>query len=75
MRSGGRTVTFDAPAASDANAYVQDMTVGGAPWSRAWIEHDRLLAAGTIHYGLGARSSLAWGTAPEDAPPSPCGAS
>jgi putative alpha-1,2-mannosidase len=73
VRAGGRTVTFDAPAAAAGNVYVQDMTVGGAPWSKAWIAHDRLLSAGTIHYGLGARPGPAWGTAPQDAPPSPCG--
>jgi predicted alpha-1,2-mannosidase len=70
---GERTLAIDAPATSYAAPYVQALQVGGSPWSRAWISHDRLLRAGSLRFDVGARAGAAWGTAPRDAPPSPCG--
>jgi putative alpha-1,2-mannosidase len=54
-----------------ANPYVQHLQVGGRPWSRAWITHDELRGAGTLHFDLGAQAGAGWGTGA--VPPSPCG--
>ena len=72
IRAGTRTVTIDAPGTSPESPYVQALQVGGRPSSRAWITHARLLQAGRLDFRVGARAGAAWGTRPQDAPPSPC---
>jgi predicted alpha-1,2-mannosidase len=74
LRAGAGTLTVDAPAASAANEYVQGVRVGATDWRRTWISHAQLLRAGSLRYDLSARAGAPWGTAPADAPPSPCAA-
>ncbi len=65
----GRTFTILAPDASPENAYVRSATLNGKPLSHPWIRHDDLIAGGTLALVMGPSPS-AWGTAPQDAPPS-----
>jgi predicted alpha-1,2-mannosidase len=73
VRAGDRTLTIDAPAASDANRYIQGVAVGGVPSTRTWVSHAELLRAGALRFDLGSAAGAAWGTGAGDAPPSPCG--
>ncbi|GLY43267.1 alpha-1 2-mannosidase [Amycolatopsis sp. NBRC 101858] len=68
----GRTLVIDAHGNSARNVYVQAMSVNGRPTSRTWVSHDDLARGGRIDFVMGSRPS-AWGTGPQDAPPSTTG--
>ncbi|KAE8828059.1 hypothetical protein HRS9139_07278 [Pyrenophora teres f. teres] len=61
-----RNVNFDA---SHKNIYIQSATLNGVPYTRNWLQHSFFLEGGVLELTLGPRES-AWGTRPEDVPPS-----
>lgn len=65
----GRTIVLDAPAASDANAYIRSLRVNGAATNRAWIS---VANRGTSHldYVVGPSPNPLFAAAAADAPPS-----
>ncbi|MCD9032534.1 GH92 family glycosyl hydrolase [Luteimonas sp. Y-2-2-4F] len=65
----GRTLEVRALGHSRDNVYVQSLTVDGQPWSRTWIPHEVVAAGATLEFTMGPEPS-AWGSRPEDAPPS-----
>jgi predicted alpha-1,2-mannosidase len=67
---GGRTLSIDAPGVSDANSYVQGVTLNGKPLERAWIAHGDIAAGGSLRFTMGAEPNRTWATSPESAPPS-----
>ncbi|HEX6356722.1 GH92 family glycosyl hydrolase [Actinophytocola sp.] len=67
-RRGG-TLTITAPGASDANRYVQSVSLGGRDVPRTWLDWKRIARGGTLAYTLGTSPS-AWGTRPSTEPPS-----
>lgn len=69
-RGDGRRIRINAPGASKDTKYVQDLEVDGAPSSRPWLPERFSAEGGTLDYTLGDRPNPAWGSAPQDAPPS-----
>jgi len=82
----GRTITVDAPAAADADPYVQSADVEGltpgstpcaaaaagavAPYDCPWLPASATVTGATIVMALGPSPDPTWGSAPADAPPS-----
>jgi len=64
-------VVVDSPASSDANRYVQGVTLGGQKLRNSWFTVDQLRGGTTLAVDLGAKPST-WATTPDTAPPSPC---
>nr|WP_052478181.1 lectin [Kibdelosporangium sp. MJ126-NF4]CEL16628.1 Alpha-1,2-mannosidase [Kibdelosporangium sp. MJ126-NF4]CTQ89021.1 Alpha-1,2-mannosidase [Kibdelosporangium sp. MJ126-NF4] len=69
-RGNGKTITINAPGASDSAKYVQSLKVNGQASSRAWLTESFVANGGTLDYTLGTSPNTAWGSAPADAPPS-----
>ncbi|GAA1692371.1 hypothetical protein GCM10009745_42190 [Kribbella yunnanensis] len=69
-RGNGKTITINAPNASDSVKYVQSLRVNGQASNRAWLSEDFVAAGGTLDYALGATASTTWASAAADAPPS-----
>ncbi|KAK8074300.1 glycoside hydrolase family 92 protein [Apiospora phragmitis] len=68
----GKTATVRVVGGFDpayANVSIQSVTVNGEPWTRNWITHELFTEGWTMEITLGAEES-AWGTRPEDRPPS-----
>jgi predicted alpha-1,2-mannosidase len=61
-----RNINFDA---SYQNIYIQQATLDGEPWTKNWLSHKFFLDGGVLELTLG-DSESAWGTRPEDVPPS-----
>jgi putative alpha-1,2-mannosidase len=61
-----RNVNFD-PAYK--NIYIQSATLNGKPYTKNWLKHSFFLHGGVLELTLGPVES-AWGTRPEDVPPS-----
>ncbi|WP_214411157.1 GH92 family glycosyl hydrolase [Sphaerisporangium fuscum] len=66
-RSNGKTITIEAPGASVQNRYVRSLKVNGAASTKAWLPEG---FSGRLDYTLGAEPDTAFGSAPQDAPPS-----
>ncbi|KAK4549913.1 hypothetical protein LTR36_005214 [Oleoguttula mirabilis] len=61
-----RSVNFDA---SYESIYIQSATLNGEAYTRNWLTHSFFLDGGVLELTLG-RNESAWGTRPEDLPPS-----
>ncbi len=61
-----RNINFDP---SQKNIYIQSATLDGKPYTKNWIQHSFFLNGGVLELTLGPTES-AWGTKPEDVPPS-----
>ncbi|HWC80998.1 MAG TPA: GH92 family glycosyl hydrolase [Pseudonocardiaceae bacterium] len=68
----GRTMVITAHGNSARNVYVQSMSLNGHPVKQTWVTNDDLARGGRVDFVMGPRPS-AWGTAPQDAPPSVSG--
>jgi YVTN family beta-propeller protein len=66
---GGKTITVNAPGASPANYYVQNLKLNGSPYSKLYVPFSTLAQGATLDWTLGSSPSD-WGSAPQDAPPS-----
>jgi len=66
---GGRTFTILAPGVSDENPYVQSARLNGRPLPRTFLRHEEIAEGGVLELDMGPTPS-AWGTAPDEAPPS-----
>jgi predicted alpha-1,2-mannosidase len=64
----GRTLTFNAPQASNSNYYIQSLAVNGAATSRNWLPASVFTNGATVNFTLGAAPST-WGSGPNDGPP------
>ncbi|ONI87563.1 alpha-1,2-mannosidase [Actinosynnema sp. ALI-1.44] len=69
-RGNGKTISVNAPGASDTNKYVQSLRVNGQASNRAWLPESIVANGGTLDFTLGAGPNTSWGSAPADAPPS-----
>ena len=67
--SGGQVLQINAPAASDAQPYVQSLDVNGVPYSSLWLPWASVKGGATLDFALGSYPS-SWGSGPQDAPPS-----
>jgi len=61
-----KNINFD-PAGK--NIYIQSATLNGKAYTKNWLQHSFFLEGGTLELTLGPAES-AWGTRPEDVPPS-----
>lgn len=68
-RPGG-DVVIDAPGAASDRPYVQALTVDGNPWRKPWLPASFVEHSGTLHFTLGTKPDVHWGSDPADAPPS-----
>jgi putative alpha-1,2-mannosidase len=55
--------------ASATNPYVQSLKVN-KPYESTWITYETLSKGATLQFKLGNTPNKAWGSKPEDAPPS-----
>ncbi|GAA3346466.1 GH92 family glycosyl hydrolase [Amorphoplanes nipponensis] len=69
VRTGGGTLTITAPGVSDANRYIQRVTLNGAPVARNWLAWSAVARGGTLAHTLGSEPS-AWGRSAAAEPPS-----
>jgi predicted alpha-1,2-mannosidase len=70
QRASGETITIDAEGASADAAYVQSLTVDATPHSRAWLPENFAVGGGRLQFQVGPKPAPAWGSVPEDEPPS-----
>lgn len=68
--AGGRLFTVEARGLSDANAYVQSVTLNDKPLDRCWFRHEDLATGGSLRFVMGPEPNRAWASSPEAAPPS-----
>ena len=66
----GKVFTITARNVSAQNKYIQSATLNGKPLNRPWFSHSDIANGGTLVLQMGPRPNTAWGSAPEDAPPS-----
>ena len=69
-RGNGVTITIEAPAAAPDAAYVRAVRVDGKDTTRSWLPEAFVSTGGTVSMDVAARAEGAWGTKPEDVPPS-----
>src|SRR5579875_3418254 len=71
LRMGnGREFTILAHHASAQNKYIQSATLNGQPLDKPWFRHADIANGGTLSLEMGDKPNTAWGSAPQDAPPS-----
>jgi hypothetical protein len=69
-KGAGRKLAIIGQNASDANYYVQSVTLNGNPWTSTWLPISSLtLDSNTLVINCGSQPST-WGSRPQDAPPS-----
>jgi putative alpha-1,2-mannosidase len=68
---GGRRFVVRARGASRERLYVRSATLDGRPLPRPWLWHEDVARGGVLELRMGASPNRAWGSRPEDAPPSP----
>ncbi len=66
----GPVVTITAEGSSPQNKYIQRAELNGVPHPRPWFPHDAIKDGGELTLVMGPRPNKAWGSRPEDAPPS-----
>jgi predicted alpha-1,2-mannosidase len=69
VRTGDGTLTISAPGASDANRYIQRVTLNGSAVSKTWLAWSAVARGGTLTHTLGTGPS-SWGTSIAAEPPS-----
>jgi predicted alpha-1,2-mannosidase len=65
----GKTITINAPGASDTEYYVSNLKINGTPYSKLYVPFSSLSQGATLDWTLGTTPTT-WGSAPQDAPPS-----
>jgi hypothetical protein len=65
----GNTLTINAPQASNSNYYIQSLKLDGAARTRSWLPAAVFSDGGQVDVTLGSVPT-AWGSGPNDAPPS-----
>jgi len=66
----GGTFTVLAKNNSAENIYIQSAKLNGQPFNRPWIAHREIAAGGTLELEMGPAPNTAWGSAPDQRPPS-----
>ncbi|MBL7040765.1 MAG: GH92 family glycosyl hydrolase [Pirellulaceae bacterium] len=66
----GGTFVIIARNNSAENQYIQSAVLDGQSLERPWFYHRELVDGGTLELQLGPEPNKAWGSQPEDAPPS-----
>jgi len=67
---GGKTFTIEARNNSERNKFIQSARLNGEAWNKPWFSHDAIRNGGHLVVEMGPEPNYAWGSSPEDAPPS-----
>ncbi|HEX5664672.1 MAG TPA: GH92 family glycosyl hydrolase [Xanthomonadaceae bacterium] len=71
LRMGnGKTLEIVARNNSARNLYIQSATLNGKPWNKPWFSHSDIANGARLVLTMGPEPNKAWGSAPDDAPPS-----
>jgi predicted alpha-1,2-mannosidase len=65
---GGHDVVLNAPANSNANRYINGLTMNSQVYNHNWLSHSELLKGATLNFEMSAVPNKARGTQPADAP-------
>jgi putative alpha-1,2-mannosidase len=66
----GKVFRIIADHVSPQNKYIQSATLNGQPWNKPWFSHSDIAEGATLVLEMGSEPNRAWGSRPEDAPPS-----
>lgn len=66
----GKTFRIVAKKSSRQNKYIQKATLNGKEWNKPWFSWDDIRNGGELVLDMGSRPDYAWGSLPDDAPPS-----
>jgi predicted alpha-1,2-mannosidase len=66
----GKTFTIDTSQEPTGTPYIQDLKLNGKDHTQNWIKFSDVSAGGELEFALGPDPNTAWGSTPEDAPPS-----
>ncbi len=64
----GTELVIKANNVSDANKYIQSMTLNGTPWNKPYFSHSDIENGGEIIFDMGPEPNKSWGTTIENAP-------
>ena len=64
----GKTFTVLAEGVSDANIYVQSVTLNDQPYDKAYLRHEDIVRGGVLRFLMGPRPNREWATAAASAP-------
>lgn len=67
---GGKEFTILANRASARNKYIQSAQLNGKPLVKPWFSQSDIANGGTLILQMGDHPNRAWGSTPQDAPPS-----
>jgi predicted alpha-1,2-mannosidase len=68
--ASGRPFVIRARGASAGGRYIRSATLNGAPLTRTWISHEEIVQGGELVFQMDSVPNPAWGSRPQDAPPS-----
>jgi predicted alpha-1,2-mannosidase len=68
--AGGKRLTITGSGAAAGAPYVQSSSLNGAAYSHAYVPPSLVAKGGKLAFTLGSTPNTAWGTGPNDAPPS-----
>jgi predicted alpha-1,2-mannosidase len=66
----GKEFRIVAQNCSQQNQYIQSAKLNGKKWNKPWFSHDDIKDGGVLELIMGDKANKAWGSAPNDAPPS-----
>ena len=66
----GKSFTIEAQNNSSKNFYIQSATLNDKPLDKPWILHETVTNGGKLILKMGSTPNKAWGSKPEQAPPS-----
>jgi predicted alpha-1,2-mannosidase len=66
----GKEFRIMAQNCSQQNKYIQSAKLNGKKWNKPWFSHDDIKDGGVLELIMGDKANKAWGSAPNDAPPS-----
>ena len=71
FRHAHGTLTVNAPGFSQSCRYIQSATLNGKPFTRNYLTHQELFGADAVlEFTMGPEPNTAWGSGPDDIPPS-----
>lgn len=66
----GKNFTVEAQGNPASNPYIQSVQLNGRQHQKSWIPFQDISDGGTLRFTVSAQPNRAWGSAPEDTPPS-----
>ena len=66
----GKVFNIGAENHSDANIYIQSVTLNGKPYTKSYIQHSDVINGGKLVFKMGSKPNKKWGFRKEDRPTS-----